>query len=345
MDSEVAQLRRELDNLRQEFRREIAELKAQHANELESLRERRQQMPSAENSGDRWPRRALLLGGAGAVAAAATGVAAAPPATAAINAMFTGALNNGGADPTALISNSANRTFLIENNGTGLGLQVRSFTQVGVATQSDSGAGLFAVSDTGPAVYAMSRSGPAIRLVAAGNVPPTSGTWDSGDLQLSGSGELWFCVSGGTPGSWRLLASNGSAGAYVPITPVRVYDSRNAQPSAGQPLLAGTDRVISVKDARNLTTGAVESLNIVPAGTKAITVNLTVATLSGPGFLAVAPGVALTFSASAINWTAAGQIIANGLTIPVDANRAIKAFCRSAATHFIVDVTGYFRAA
>jgi hypothetical protein len=47
-----------------------------------------------------------------------------------------------------------------------------------------------------------------------------------GSLFVTTGGETWLCVQSSTPGTWRLLASPASAGGYVAITPVRVYDSR-----------------------------------------------------------------------------------------------------------------------
>jgi hypothetical protein len=134
---------------------------------------------------------------------------------------------------------------------------------------------------------------------------------------------------------------------FVPISPVRAYDSRwtASGSTAGLTLgvISGGDaRTISVADGRDLNTGAITSPNAVPAGASAIAYNLTLSNTTGIGFLAVTPGGASTYAASSINWSAAGQLLANGLIVGVDGTRAIKVFAGGSSTNFIVDVVGYF---
>lgn len=362
MTGHIEELRSELEAIRADTQRQLDDMRREHAQEIADLR---QQLAKAngtdsplaepvtartEHNSDHgkprgWGRRALLLGGLGAASGVAAGALGRPqPAQAVIANVRTGARNDAGADSTQLVSTHAQETLSIVNSGAGAGLRCLSGSNSGVIGQSETGIGVLAFSTAGAAIHAVPGSGPAIRFNSSAAVPPVAGEWFAGDLLLSRSGELWCCAIGGRPGSWRLLSSVGSAGAYVPITPVRVYDSRSATPDGGRALAVGEDRVISVRDGRNLTTGAVDGPNVVPPGTKAITVNLTLVSVSGAGFLAIAPGVALNFTASAINWTAPGQVVANGLTIPVDTNSAIKAFCRGGSAHLIVDVTGFFRA-
>lgn len=49
-----------------------------------------------------------------------------------------------------------------------------------------------------------------------------------------------------------------------------------------------------------------------------------------------------TSSASAINWTASGATVANGLIVPVNASRQVTVICGGGSAHFILDVSGYF---
>jgi hypothetical protein len=151
-----------------------------------------------------------------------------------------------------------------------------------------------------------------------------------------------MCVVSGTPGTWRKLTGPAVAGGFHAISPSRVYDSRSAAPAPG--LLAnGANRLISVADKRDLTTGAVVTANVVPAGATAIFVNLTVVDTVGSGFLAVNEGGNTTVAASAINWSGPGQILANGLAVPLDASRQVTVIGGGGgSTNFILDVGGYY---
>ena len=128
---------------------------------------------------------------------------------------------------------------------------------------------------------------------------------------------------------------------FHPLTPFRAYDSRWA--GAGGPLLANTSRTVSVKDAHDTNTGAVTTLDLVPASARAIGYNLTITGTTSFGFLAITPGDEVTFGASAINWSSTGQDLANGGTVGVNAAREVKVFAGfTGSTQFIVDVTGYY---
>ena len=70
-----------------------------------------------------------------------------------------------------------------------------------------------------------------VHLLAAGAPAPARiDAHVAGELVCDSSGDLWFCVAGGTPGTWRKVAGGASAGAFHPITPARVYDSRVSAP-------------------------------------------------------------------------------------------------------------------
>lgn len=337
------------------------------------------QVASHQPGDARWTRRALLLGGAGAAAGAVAGVTGAVPAAAGTGAMQYGAANNAGASSTSLrSSNDVIGTLSVSNEGAGpavycnaagagVGLFAQSAalhgvhgytrdwfgvygqavgTGSGVVGDAGPGAGAWGRSQTGAGVHASSTSGAALwldnRAVAAG--PPVGGPYAVGQLVAPADGSLWACVRGGNPGRWRLLASAQSAGAFVPITPTRVYDSRRAEPSAGAPLVPGTPRNISVADGRNPDTGAVTVPNLVPANTMAVALNLTVTGAPGSGWVALTPGGAAAFTSSAINFQA-NQSIANGMITTLNpATRAVKAWASTSEVHVIIDVNGYFRA-
>jgi hypothetical protein len=164
-----------------------------------------------------------------------------------------------------------------------------------------------------------------------------------GELE-SVDGDLWFCVVAGTPGTWRKITGPGVAGGFHPLTPGRVYDSRQANPANG-PISAGQNRTISVADRRDalLSTGAVVEANFVPAGATAVAANVTITQTAGSGYLVFNPGGNTTVGASTINWKADNQDIANGVILTLDAARQLTIVAGGGgSTDFIVDITGYY---
>jgi hypothetical protein len=132
---------------------------------------------------------------------------------------------------------------------------------------------------------------------------------------------------------------------FVPITPARVYDSRlNMAPDANGAIATGSNRTVSVADARDVTTGAITGA-LVPATAKALAYTLTVAGTVASGFLAVNPGGVTTVSASTINWSAAGSAFANTGVVRIDSSRTVTVVAggpATSSTHFIIDVVGYY---
>jgi hypothetical protein len=124
-----------------------------------------------------------------------------------------------------------------------------------------------------------------------------------------------------------------------------VFDSRKALPGPAAKILPGAPRVISVKDGRNIDTGAVTTPDLLPVGTLAIAANITVTATDGSGWLCASPGDAPAVTASSLNWNGANQSVANGLALKLDSQRRLKIFVSTSATHVIVDVNGYYRAA
>ena len=119
-----------------------------------------------------------------------------------------------------------------------------------------------------------------------------------------------------------------------------MYDSRRPQPNQGT-IAAGGSRVVSVADARDVTSGAATTANVVPVGATAVVFNLTVTGGAAAGFLAIAAGNAASYASSIINW-ATGQTIANASTVRLDATRQVKIFCSGGPVHFILDISGYY---
>jgi hypothetical protein len=226
---------------------------------------------------------------------------------------------------------------------------------VGLSVVGQSGFGVWGLStDGGYGVYAQSATGYDVYLGGSGRIgmdahvavgPPLSGHYNRGDIVADKDGNLFVNVTGGTPGTFRKLAGPSTAGAFHPIAPVRVYDSRSALPSKGL-LAAATNRTVSVADGRDLASGAVNQAGVVPAGAVAVTCNVTVVNTEGPGgFVVVNPGGNTTINASSVNWFAANQIISNGITATLNGNRELTILTGpggSGGTDFIIDITGYY---
>jgi hypothetical protein len=134
-----------------------------------------------------------------------------------------------------------------------------------------------------------------------------------------------------------------SGNGFVPMNPVRAFDSRQAGYANRGPLTPNTSRVISIKDARDAG-GTVIGADVVPIGARAIACNLTTTNTTAANFLALTPGDATSFTASAINWVGPGVSIANGLIVSIDGSRQVKVWCgdQSGSTDVIIDVAGYF---
>jgi len=184
-------------------------------------------------------------------------------------------------------------------------------------------------------------------LEAAGESGPTrADAHVAGEVIDDATGALWVCVKAGTPGTWRKLAGNETAGSFHPISQVRVYDSRSAAPTPGK-LVTGQSRVVSVKDGRNPASGAVNAANVVPTGATSVSGNITVTNTTGGlgGFLTIMPGDAVALVGSSVNWFGESQNIANSFTAKLDTNRQLKIFAGGAPnpdTDFIIDITGFY---
>lgn len=247
-----------------------------------------------------------------------------------------------------------------------------SNSAIGVRGESSYIAVNGAASSTGIGVYGESSSGPAIRgaatsgrggtfesatgvgMEAFGGIsatylnpisftPTTSSTPYAPGCLTPGPGDvLWYCVEAGTPGKWRTLAAPNSAGAFYAVTPARVYDSRLSTYPQNGILGSGQNRTISVANSFDVN-GALVTTNFIPAGASAVFANVTVVDTVGAGYLAVNPGGTTAVSASTINWSANGQILANGISLTLNATRQITVVNGSGgATQFIVDITGYW---
>jgi len=314
-----------------------------------------------EATGHRTNRRGMLrLAGAAAAGAAAAAVGQAGQAAATNGqALFIGTLNEATRGTVVSYGTAANGVTPGDDIGAPLTAMMTFQTnQLGSVALYNRGSLHGMVSDGQEDAYlsynsnytfhsAASRKS-ALKLSAIfsgpGNLPKTppptrTDLHFAGEMEVDTNGDLWWCVENGLPGTWRKLAGPMTAGAFHAISPARVYDSRFAE----GPLGAGASRIVSIKDGRD-GAGVVTTPDVVPVGATAIAYNITVADTVGGGFLAVAEGTSTGTSASSINWSASGQLLANGLQVKIDEERRVAMFSGGAGTtNFIIDVVGYYR--
>ncbi len=280
---------------------------------------------------------ALQIGGANTNSAGTTSLTGSLPSDA---AMFRARHNGSSGGPDALVGGQGSSSSGVTGGSGVFGFAFAAAASGVRGFHVNAGVGVLGASNAGPAVRVADRvdgfgGPPTIPM------PPTTGTWATGSL-VNSAGQLWYCYLAGvgSASKWARLSST-----FVPLTPTRVYDSRVGAPLPTGILSAGANRLISVADGRD-GAGAVATANLVPAGATAVTANVTVTgTASGFGYLAINPGGNTVEGASTINWSAAGQTLANGVTLTLNASRQLTVICNGiagASTHFIVDVSGYY---
>lgn len=176
-------------------------------------------------------------------------------------------------------------------------------------------------------------------LFAEGAAAPNrNAVYTAGSVIVDSSGDLWFCVSAGIPGTWRKLSGGGTAGSlHLLAEPLRAYDSR----TTGR-LAAGSTTTISLANGRN---GAGATVPAVPAGATAALVNITLTGTVGTfGFIqAYSAALASPPATSVMNWSTPDDNVANEMTIKVDATAQISVTVGVSSTHAIADVVGYYR--
>lgn len=125
-------------------------------------------------------------------------------------------------------------------------------------------------------------------------------------------------------------------GAFYPVTPCRIADSRSQAGPLGAPSLsAGGTRVFPVSS----------SACGIPPQAKAVALNVTVVGPAAAGFLTLYPGTASRPATSSLNFRA-GQVRANNafISLPADGSGTIAVYTNAASSvDVVLDTVGYFR--
>jgi hypothetical protein len=132
---------------------------------------------------------------------------------------------------------------------------------------------------------------------------------------------------------------SGPPAGYVPLSPVRLMDTREGA-STVDGLFAGIGRR---GGGETLRLGVVGRAGV-PAGVGAVVLNVTVTGPVGSGFVTLWPcdgGVPPT--ASNLNFVA-GSTVPNLVVVPVSASGEVCVFTAESATHLIADLNGWFPA-
>ncbi len=123
---------------------------------------------------------------------------------------------------------------------------------------------------------------------------------------------------------------------YHPMSPTRILDSRTAVGGWSAKLAASQPRTLQVTDELGPSVGRA------PIGASAVVMNVTATGASHGSFLSVRPGGATgPATTSALNF-AAGQTIANLVTVKLDAAGAVSFANAVGTTDVVADLVGYY---
>ncbi len=179
--------------------------------------------------------------------------------------------------------------------------------------------------ETSAATYGGSRWGGYVGVAQDPQVP--SAVWQADEYANADGGWSTFV---------NQLQTGGTT--YVPITPLRIVDSRDGSGLSG---LAGK---FSAGQARSFAVAGLGGVNGIAPDAVAVTGNLTVTNQTKPGFLALTPDPTDTPGSSTLNFPV-GDNRANNVTIPLNATGQLAAVYKAspgATADVVFDVTGFF---
>jgi hypothetical protein len=153
--------------------------------------------------------------------------------------------------------------------------------------------------------------------------------------QLSGSGSVCFHSSVDAHLLADVVGWFASTGTFTPFTPARVIDTRAEQPDGLRSVTKTRIGPLTIPQVQFTDLGG-----LVPSsGVTAVSLNVTVASTDGPGFVTVYP-CGTRPNASSLNFVL-GETKANAVVVPVSSAGDV-CFYSMTATELIVDINGYF---
>lgn len=311
--------------------------------------------------------------GAATVGAAAGGLALAQPASANNGDNFVLGNNdltgNTATSSTILKTSSANGGLIVTDSNTTAGKGQTAAALVGIGT-ADGGllTGLYAQGSQ----YGAKLAGETPLWLQSEATDAPTGTGEAGQFrQIQGDlyysdGTKWTVLAGPNAAEYALaseltdyamktdldayaLKTEIPAGVsgFTAVTPFRVYDSRLDMAPLEDGLLGqGQNRTVSIRDKRDVTTGAITGAGEVPATAIAVAYTVTIDNTAQAGFVTVADGDATEYTASSINWGSGNTAaIANSSIVKVNAAGEVKLFVDGlpgCATQVIIDIVGYY---
>src|SRR5688572_14686637 len=122
----------------------------------------------------------------------------------------------------------------------------------------------------------------------------------------------------------------GGPSTLVPLTPVRIADTRSGVGGTQGPIAGDATIVMQIRGAAG-----------VPNAASSVVLNVTAVDPQGAGYLVVFPALTARPETSSLNFVA-GKNTARLVVARIGANGAMSIYFSGAQTHVIVDVTGYF---
>lgn len=147
---------------------------------------------------------------------------------------------------------------------------------------------------------------------------------------------VWQANQYALPNGWATNVSQlqTSGATYVPITPIRVLDSRSA---------LGVSGIFTASQPRSFTVAGFGG-GVIPADAIAVTGNVTVTAQTAAGYVSITTTATTTPGSSTLNFPLS-DTRANNVTASLASNGRLSAVYKAAAgkkAHIIFDVTGYF---